>query len=383
MKQRLLCIVSFLILLLSSGNAQDIPLFSQKLTNAFIYNPSFAGNSYGSATLSHRQSFGNVQGAAKSNFLSIHTPIKGHRFGMGLNVFQEEVNFVSNLYASGAFAYHIRLNGTDMLSMGVSAEFNRIGHNINNVIGSLEDPVLSETNSAYDFSFGANYSNDYLKVGLSVNRLATSFGIDKNANLLSNFYTAYVQGTLPLRGGKDLIEPLFNFRKYSDINNTWGVGLFYTYDGLFVLGGGLRKGDVISATAGFKILDKLLIGYSYEFVNNDIGSDIGASNEFTLRFDFNKINYEKKYRTDYKSSMTYRRKTLSSPKGRVGAKGPKAASKKNKKGVKRYSPSWRYNKSPNSRKLKKSKKSPSYKKRARAQKSSYKRKSPSKKRRKR
>ncbi len=37
--------------------AQDIPLFSQKLSNSFIYNPAIAGQQYGSLTLAHQSSF--------------------------------------------------------------------------------------------------------------------------------------------------------------------------------------------------------------------------------------------------------------------------------------------------------------------------------------
>jgi hypothetical protein len=62
--------------------AQDIPLFSQKLTNSFIYNPSFAGLDFGSLTFSRRSNYTAVEGAPVNNFLSLHTPFSGGRFGI-------------------------------------------------------------------------------------------------------------------------------------------------------------------------------------------------------------------------------------------------------------------------------------------------------------
>src|SRR6185295_17642627 len=101
-----------LILLFILGNlkAQDIPLFSQKLTNSFIYNPAVAGHTFGSATFSYRSNYSGVQDGPKDYLLSLHTPFANGRFGTGFNVFQENVGVISNTYYSGAFAYHLYFN---------------------------------------------------------------------------------------------------------------------------------------------------------------------------------------------------------------------------------------------------------------------------------
>ena len=101
--------------------AQDIPLFSQKLTNSFMYNPALAGHTFGSATFSYRTNYSGVADAPKNYFLSVHTPFSNHRFGVGANVYQEEVSFLKNTYYSGAFAYHLYFNKFSSLSMGVVA----------------------------------------------------------------------------------------------------------------------------------------------------------------------------------------------------------------------------------------------------------------------
>src|SRR5690349_16368809 len=119
---------------------QDIPLFTQKLTNSFMYNPAVAGLNVGSLTYAYRMSYGQVSNAPRNHFLSIHTPIAGHKIGVGVNYYQEDVNFIKNSYASAAFAYHLRVSKASSLSFGISGEYNfmRLNGATNS---SQDDPV--------------------------------------------------------------------------------------------------------------------------------------------------------------------------------------------------------------------------------------------------
>src|ERR1041385_4757795 len=90
--------------------AQDIPLFSQKLTNSLIYNPAIAGSTFGSTTYTFRKNYANVKGAPQDNLLSLHTPLLNYRLGVGGTVYQEQVNFIRSTFSSLAFAYHIHFD---------------------------------------------------------------------------------------------------------------------------------------------------------------------------------------------------------------------------------------------------------------------------------
>src|SRR5687768_17704081 len=93
------------LIICTAATGQDIPLFSQKLTNSFVFNPALAGHTFGSATYSFKQNYAKVEGSPQNHFLSIHAPIANHRFGIGASIFQEDVTFLRNTYASAAFAY--------------------------------------------------------------------------------------------------------------------------------------------------------------------------------------------------------------------------------------------------------------------------------------
>ena len=301
-----------------------------------------AGHSMGSMTFSWRKNFTGVNGAPENFFLSAHAPLANYRFGIGANVFQEEVTFIRNIYSSAAFAYHIHINRFNILSMGVSGEFNSLGLNGRANFDTSDEELNTLANGIkdYDFSFGLNYQSRLFKAGLSANRLATAWLKNDTEAVLSSYYSGYIQGMIPLRGGSDLLEPYVAFRKFSETNDTYDVGLYYTYNNRIMAGAAMRRGSVFNATLGFKLSKYFMVGYSREMILNNIGGFVGSANEITLRLDFNSQEYQEKFSSDYKSALSYRRKTLSTS-GRPGGNSPKKLHKKQKK-LAPYSPNKRY-----------------------------------------
>lgn len=345
-----ICTVLTLMFIGFVVKGQDIPLFSQKLTNSFIYNPAMAGIGLGSFTLSHRNNYSGVKGAPSNNFLSLHTPFSNYRFGTGFNVFQEEVAAVKSIYASGAFAYHINLNSLSSLSFGVSGEYNNT-RLTDEVIAQNDgsDVILNRYTSGVaqpDFSFGMAYQNRVLKMGISANRLYTAWFEKDSTRNLANYYSGFLQGTIPVQDGRGVIEPYVAYRKFSESNNVLDLGVYYTYDKKLTAGVATRSGSILNATLGYKLSKNLMVGYSREMIMGSVGGYTGSSNEFVLRVDFADRANQKHYRTDYKSAMTYRKKSvtsasLSNSKKTVGSRSPQQAHKAQKK-LAPYSPSKRY-----------------------------------------
>jgi type IX secretion system PorP/SprF family membrane protein len=310
--KKILRILLFICLGCLRVAGQDIPLFSQKLTNSFIYNPAMAGHTFGSATYSFRQNYSNVPGAPRSHLLSAHTPFANYRMGAGINVFQEEVNFIRNTYVSIAGAYHLHFDRFNILSMGVSGEYNltRLSGTSNTVTIS-PDPVyyqLQNGDPTYDFSFGVNYQSRHWKAGFALNRMATSW-LKKETSNLTNYYSAYVQGLIPVRNGEDLLEPYLALRNFSETNDTYDIGVYYTYDAKIMAGVAVRKGNVFNVSLGYKFMKRFMVGYAREMIGSSIGGYVGSANEITFRFDFNDETYQDRFKTDYRSSKAYDRKT--------------------------------------------------------------------------
>lgn len=330
------------LLVVCAAHAQDIPLFTQKLTNSFIYNPAVAGHNVGSLTYSYRMSYGGIEGAPKSHFISMHTPLAGHRVGFGLNLYQEEISFIKNTYLSAAFSYHLRMSKYSSLSFGVSGEYNFLAINRNSN-SDLADPVLKDVTSGnlndYDFSFGMLFQNRYVKAGLAANRLATSWIKDENENVLSNYYSGFIAGMIPMRGGNDMLEPSITYRKFSETNSMLDLGLYYTYNNQVLAGGAVRQGNIASVSAGVYLGPKLFIGYTRDMFFGEMKGNVGATNEFTLRFDFAKYDYRTTFSDNYKQALALRRKTMST--SRSGSRSPAQMHRQQKK-LASYSPNKRY-----------------------------------------
>jgi type IX secretion system PorP/SprF family membrane protein len=276
------------LIITPSASAQDIPLFSQKLTNSFIYNPSLAGQTTGSATYTYRKNHANIKGAPEDHFVSVHTPFSGYRFGTGINVYQEKVNSLQSTFATAAFAYHIR-SKSFALSAGASVEFGNtsvIGQSNTNPTAS--DPVLKNyqnNSTSLDFSAGIHYQTRYVKGGFAVNKINSSW-INRETPLLANYFSAYAQGIFSVRKQKDLLEPYLSLRRFSTLYTSWDIGIYYTYMEKVTLGAALRKDNAINGTLGLQITDKILVAYAHEIVTGEVGRLLGATNEFTLRIDF-------------------------------------------------------------------------------------------------
>jgi type IX secretion system PorP/SprF family membrane protein len=354
---------------------QDIPLFTQKLTNSFLYNPSVVGNTLGSVTLSHRRFWSELPGSPATNFISFHTPLDRHRFGVGANLYQDNIGILQTLYGSAAFAYHIRLNEFNALSMGVAAEFNNSSINFLDVDvrdDKTQDRLLTGDNVGFnkvDFSFGISYKSKYVKLGASANRLTGFVGSEKNTNQFPQYYSGFLNGTIPLFRDRDLLEPIINYRSLAPGSSQFDVGLYYTYNNMVTLGVGYRSSSIVNATAAVKIYNRFSIGYSSDIYTGATSSSIGTSNEITLRYDFQDQSYfskAKNSRNIKTNTLAIRRKTLSTyqSKGTASQK-----SKRYKQKIKKnymYSPNYRMDNSSKLNFMKKGKKksfNSSYKKR--------------------
>jgi type IX secretion system PorP/SprF family membrane protein len=279
-----------LLIVAVCGNclAQDIPLVSQKLTNSFIYNPALAGQTTGSATYTYRTNYSNVEGAPEDHFIGIHTPFSEYRCGLGFNLMHEKVNNIQNVFASAAFAYHIR-NRTQGFSAGISAEYgSTVVTGQSNVNPTVNDPVLLSYGnrvSSFDFSAGMNYQSRYFRAGFALNKLASSW-ITKETSLFANYFSTYIQGMIPVRNQKDLIEPYLSVRRFSPLYMSWDAGLFYSFQDKVMLGLGMRKGNAVVSNLGLYITERLLLAYSYEMNTSAYSKQLGSTSEFSLRLDF-------------------------------------------------------------------------------------------------
>ncbi|HEY3405286.1 MAG TPA: PorP/SprF family type IX secretion system membrane protein [Ohtaekwangia sp.] len=355
-------------LLTFAVQAQDVPLFTQKLTNSFLYNPSVAGNTFGSITFSHRKMWSGVQDAPNTNLLSVHTPFGQHKFGLGLNFYSDNIGITQNIYLSSAFAYHIKINDNRMLSFGVSGEYSNLKLDPTKAdVIDPNDPLLRSTSSQshLDFSFGTSYKSKYVSLGASANKISSLLGIADSTDQFPAFYSGFLQFTIPFADERHLLEPMVTYRSFASGEPQFDAGLYYTYNDFAILGSSYRSGGALNLTAALKFNKRILVGYSRDMYTSDVNKGVGATNEITIRLDFRNESYYTKARNARAintNALAIRRKTLSmyQAKGR-----PMQKSSRYKKKIKKnsfMSPNHRMNASKKLMTVK-SKRKPGYKRR--------------------
>jgi len=330
-----------------SGWCQDVPIFTQKLTNSFFYNPAVAGHTFGSLTFSHRQTFDNL---ISNNFFSFHTPVYNHRLGLGASIFTDKFGFVQRTYASAAMAYHINFSSYKNLSFGLSTDYTGVNFDFNeiNFDAGTDDPVFRQlqNESGVDFSFGVHYQHQYFRLGFAANRMIQNWFNDEDNILFDGYYSAMASGLIPFADRRDVLEPTFNYVS-SATNSIWNAGLYYTYNDAIMLGGAYRQNDIISMSASVKLAKKIMLGYTHEIANGAV--NLGNTSEIALRFDFSNYNYQERFKDDYRAAINYRRKSLNTRKpGKIGSRNSAKAKRKSVRKINSFkSPSKRYTSSKN------------------------------------
>jgi len=270
------------------------------------YNPGYTGAGNGICVqglvrqqwvgFKETDSDGNTSNVAPETYLvSVHSPIKFLRGGIGGTIVQDKIAYQNNISLNIMYAYQTSLGAGD-LGIGLqlsllnkSIDFSKFDYHDQN------DPVLNgkgeESDMIFDLGLGFYYSMpDTYYVGLSVLQLlesssdieATSSELKRQINLLGGY-----EFTLPNLPSIDVLPSILiktdltSFQ--ADIsmlgryrNQFWG-GLTYRYQ------------DAVAIIVGMEFKN-FNVGYSYDITTSAIGSS--GSHEIRLAYCF-KIEVDK------------------------------------------------------------------------------------------
>jgi type IX secretion system PorP/SprF family membrane protein len=282
-----------------SACAQEIALLSPGLTNSFLYNPSLAGGTYktsGTMFLANRYSHTQIPGHPRSAVLSASMPLSGNKIGIGSNIFIEKINVFQTIYFSSAFAYNLRFDEYKCFSFGLSADVYYTDINLSEVNYNQQeivDPELvsySDGKYRLEFSFGLNYNSEKLSFGSTINSISRMFENKTNSSG-SSFYSAYIKYSIPVMLDRDLLEPMVTYRQLPYSKPIGNAGFYYSHKyknemkrtnaGFFIGGIFLGTGLQFSVIAGFKVLKRVQLSYSYE-TSGKYHAYLGPSHEISL-----------------------------------------------------------------------------------------------------
>ncbi|MBQ4819215.1 type IX secretion system membrane protein PorP/SprF [Aquimarina sp. MMG016] len=294
-------ILSMTIAFCSIVYAQQEPQYSQYMYNMSTVNPAYVTNQSGmiSTGLLYRNQWTGIEGAPKTANVFGNMPMS-EKIELSINYVNDRVGdaiSVNNNYVNVDFAYITRISDQFKLSYGLKAGINNF--KIDAASSDVaDDPAFSDNSSKTDLTVGAGlflFSNNFYLGISSPNLLPSNVSIGGVGVSESKTHLYAVSGFVFDVASEVKLKPSLVFKQVIDAPLTFDISLNALFYDKFELGASYRYTDAFVALAGFNITQNLKIGYAYDFSLGDLGGYNNGSHEVILLYNFDLLNFSKKY----------------------------------------------------------------------------------------
>ena len=298
-------LIVILVCLAALTKAQQLPMYSQYLTNDFILNPAVAGSKpYFPIQINSRTQWSGLGTIApKTNTLSYHMPVAYDAIGIGAIVMQDETGPYSQIGVTLSFAYHIKLDEDDMtrLSLGLNALMTQHTLNQDDLTFHNPDPEFQGSYSKMvpDASFGAYLYSKNFSLSASSHQLFESTFKESVQDVFGDnsqvrHYFAHASYRIDIYS--DLaIEPSLLVKSTEVSPTQLDVNARLIIDNNYWAGLSLRSSESLVVLAGLN-MGSLFLSYSYDYGISSLSSVASGSHEISLGFN---INDKRKRRHSY------------------------------------------------------------------------------------
>ena len=285
--------------------AQQLPMYSQYITNDFVLNPAIAGSKpYFPLQINSRTQWSGLgKIAPKTNTLSYHMPLAYESIGVGALVMQDETGPYSQIGLTLSFAYHMQLDEDDVtrLSLGLSGLITQHNLKQDDLIFHNPDPEFQGTHSKMvpDASFGAYLYSKNFSFSVSAHQLFEStfkksvqdiFGDNSQVR----HYFAHASYRIDIHS--DLaIEPSLLVKTTEVSPTQLDINARAIIDNNYWAGLSLRSSQSLVILAGLH-MRSMFLSYSYDYGISSLSSIASGSHEISLGFN---INDKRKRRHSY------------------------------------------------------------------------------------
>lgn len=291
-------------------NAQQLPLISNYLNTAYLFNPAFSGiEGKTEITVLNRRQWTDIEGAPETQFMSFNGNQNDLKFGYSGYAFNDVTDIVSRVGFYGSYAWHVKFTDQNSLSLGMGAGY--VNNQIN--VGGIRvqdelDPVLFRqlNRGKFDLNFGFNLRFGDFSFGAAVpNLLAPK--VDFSDNFSSPFsyqyqrhYVVNTQYDVNMQKGLMTLSPYVTVRANEVTIPQVDAGLMFNHKEYFFIGAAYRSSYAVIGNAGVHLTENLSLGYAYDFSLNTYGFALGNSHEFMLRYTFGESKKDKRLENEIK-----------------------------------------------------------------------------------
>lgn len=289
-------------------NGQQLPLYTQYISNSFMFNPAIAGTyNYYQIRSNTRVQWVGITDHPLTNTLSAYGPHKSENMGFGGYVFSDATGPTTRTGLSGTYAYNMALTEDIRISYGIALGLLQFKQDMTQVsLWDDNDPLAGQVypNLVPTASLGTYVYAYNFHVGLSTKQLLNNKLKRENIEPLEGEEAGIsrLKTHLFLTGGykyfinkEHALEPTIILKKgflpaplqlditpkYIYKNMVWGALSFRT---------SFNMVQSLSILAGYIHENQFYFGYSYDIgLAKDIRIYNSGSHELTIGYRFNEI----------------------------------------------------------------------------------------------
>ncbi len=295
MKNRLnISLVLVCILLLSIHvNAQQETQHSMYFFNPVLLNPAYAGSQEAlQITATARDQWTGLKGAPKTQVLSLHSPLRTEKIGVGFTVLNDELGITKNTGVYADLAYSIKVNKkNNRLAFGIKAgmdffrqDFSKL--RINDNTDEIYTDGFNYKKNLFNIGAGIYYYGKRHYLGISTPRMVKNkINIQSDQQALQeNHY--YFFGGIVLK-----INPAINMRPSFIVKYVNNAPLsieanlsFLFYDKIWI-GGMYRHKAATGLNIMYNVSQNFRLGYAYDYQLTSIQKFSQGSHEIMISYD--------------------------------------------------------------------------------------------------
>jgi len=278
------------------GHAQQDAQFTQYMYNTISINPAYAGSrGVLSIFALHRDQWVGLDGAPKTNTISINTPINNSNIGLGVSLVNDKIGPTNENQFSVDLSYTIPTSETWKLSFGIKGTADIFNLDITKLNPENQgDPQFQNLDNDFSPNIGAGiyWHSDKAYIGLSVpNFIQTNRYDDNDVAIYKDKINYYLMGGYIFDFSQEVkFKPAVLTKMVEGAPLQVDVSANFLFFEKLTLGVAYRWDAAVSAMAGFQITDGLYIGYGYDNETTNLRNYNSGSHEIFLRYEFFKNN---------------------------------------------------------------------------------------------
>jgi type IX secretion system PorP/SprF family membrane protein len=290
--------IAILLMSVSTAFAQQLPQFTQYMFNTISINPAYAGSRETfSAVGLHRSQWVGLEGGPETQTLSVHTPLRNEKIGIGLSFINDKLGYENFSYIYGDFSYTIQTGVNSKLAFGIKGGFTHyyLDEELLNDPSVVNDPFFNDVSNRWSPNIGAGlyWHSERWYLGLSAPRiLNTDYNNGRNGSV---DYVALERISYYITGGyvfnlseTTKLKPSVLLKATNGAPLSFDISANFLFNETFWIGAGYRINENAAAIGGiadFQISKQMRIGYAYEYPISDLRPYTSGTHEVLLMFE--------------------------------------------------------------------------------------------------